>query len=90
MDAGQVMQVLMTPHFAALGVLHIHVRRDHILEDAMQQLQLHMDDLRKPLKVTFLGGEHGNIREEAVDEGGCLPLRVHPSVMSIDLAIAIM
>jgi hypothetical protein len=35
----------------------------------MQQLQLHMDDLHKPLKVTFLGGEKGDIQEEAVDEG---------------------
>jgi hypothetical protein len=35
----------------------------------MQQIQLHMDDLHKPLKVMFLGGEKGDIQEEAIDEG---------------------
>jgi hypothetical protein len=30
---------------------------------------MHLGELRKPLRVTFLGGEHGNIKEEAVDEG---------------------
>lgn len=40
----------------------------------MQQLMMHFDDLRKPLKVTFLGGDRGDIREEAVDEGASLPL----------------
>jgi hypothetical protein len=63
------MQILIGPQMAALGVLHVQVRRGHVLEDALQQLQAHAHELRKPLKVTFLGGERGNIREEAVDEG---------------------
>ena len=64
----------MGPHIAQIGCLNIQVRRSHVLEDALRQLQMHMDDLRKPLKVNFLGGEHGNIREEAVDEGMLTPL----------------
>jgi hypothetical protein len=46
-----------------------------VLEDALAQLQAHAHELRKPLRVTFLGGEQGNIREEAVDEGA--PLLQH-------------
>lgn len=70
-DQGEAccLQVLFGPHIAQLGILNIQVRRDHILEDALQQLQLHSQELRKPLKVTFLGGENGNIKEEGVDEG---------------------
>ena len=65
-------QVLIGPHISQIGCLHVQVRRAHILEDAMQQLTLHYHDLRKPLKVTFLGGDRGDIREEAVDEGAPL------------------
>ncbi|GJP52902.1 hypothetical protein CLOM_g12065 [Closterium sp. NIES-68] len=39
------------------------VRRDHIVEDAILQVQQHAGDLKKPLKVKFVG-------EEGVDEGG--------------------
>lgn len=58
-----------SPHLAALGVCHLQVRRSHVLGDTLAQLQLHINDLRKPLKITFLGGDRGDIREEAVDEG---------------------
>jgi hypothetical protein len=68
--------VLIGPHISQIGCLQIQVRREHILEDAMHQLQAHMDELRKPLKVTFLGGEQGDIQEEAVDEG------LHPLAFS--------
>eukprot|EP00892_Ulva_mutabilis_P004770 jgi/Ulvmu1/2665/UM014_0121.1 len=63
--------VLIGPHqMAEIGHVPIQVRRDHVLGDSMQQLQMHISELRKPLRITFLGGEHGAIKEEAVDEGG--------------------
>ena len=68
------MQILIGPHISLLGALNIRVRRDHVLEDALAQLRAHAGELRKPLKVTFLGGEQGNIQEEAVDEGARLLL----------------
>ena len=68
------MQILIGPHqMAEIGQVSIQVRRDHVLEDSMQQLQLHLSELRKPLRITFLGGEHGAIKEEAVDEGAPPP-----------------
>lgn len=82
-------QMLMGPHqMAEIGHVSIQVRRDHVLEDSIQQLQLHMAELRKPLRITFLGGEHGAIKEEAVDEGTrappplTLPLLSHPYHLS--------
>lgn len=70
-DRGGVgVQMLIGPHqMAEIGHVPIQVRRDHVLEDSMQQLHLHLSELRKPLRITFLGGEHGAIKEEAVDEG---------------------
>lgn len=59
----------MGSNLANMGHLSVHVRRNHIVEDALQQLTMHMDDLHKPLRVTFLS-EDGQSREEAVDEGG--------------------
>ena len=70
--------VLMAPErFAQLGALHIRVRRGHVMADALHQLHAHADELRKPLKVTFLGGERGDIEEEAVDEGALVVLHLH-------------
>jgi hypothetical protein len=63
----------MGPHISQLGHLRIQVRRNRIVEDAMQQLMMHMDELQKPLRVTFLAGDDGQIKEEAVDEGACSP-----------------
>lgn len=48
-----------------LGGLHlkINIRRDRIMEDAMSQLSSKSHQLKKPLKVKFIG-------EQGVDEGG--------------------
>ncbi|GAQ89192.1 Putative ubiquitin-protein ligase [Klebsormidium nitens] len=43
--------------------LILQVRRSHIVPDALAQLGHHTFDLKKPLKVVFVG-------EEAIDEGG--------------------
>ena len=43
--------------------LHIIVRRDHLMEDALNQLSTQSGNLKKPLRVKFQG-------EEGVDEGG--------------------
>lgn len=44
--------------------LVLRIRREHIVEDTMQQIvQMPQDALKKPLKVKFIG-------EEGIDEGG--------------------
>lgn len=43
--------------------LVLRVRRDHLIRDSLQQLGSRSADLKKPLKVHFIG-------EEGVDEGG--------------------
>jgi ubiquitin-protein ligase E3 A len=43
--------------------LNLKVRRDHLLNDALSQLGAKQHQLRKPLKVKFVG-------EQGVDEGG--------------------
>lgn len=69
--------MLMGQHLSQMGQLRVEIRRNHIVEDALQQLTMHMDDLHKPLRVTFLS-EDGQSREEAVDEGGVSKVRFQP------------
>ncbi|KOO24665.1 ubiquitin-protein ligase e3a isoform 2 [Chrysochromulina tobinii] len=43
--------------------LVIKVRRSHLISDTLLQMGLHKEDLKKPLKVQFVG-------EDGIDEGG--------------------
>ena len=52
---------------AVVSFLDINIRRDHIREDAMNQLLLRDADLQKPLRVKFFSND---IEEEGQDEGG--------------------
>ena len=45
----------------------IHVRRTHLLEDSLHQIINRPQDLKKPLRVTFISN---GVAEEGVDEGG--------------------
>lgn len=48
----------------AIPYLILHIRRDHIVEDALNQLSVQgTRDLKKKLKIVFAG-------EEGIDEGG--------------------
>ncbi|GMH43518.1 hypothetical protein BSKO_11440 [Bryopsis sp. KO-2023] len=47
--------------------LEIHIRRDHIVKDTLNQIKLGEQDLKKPLKVTFISN---NVHEEGEDAGG--------------------
>lgn len=47
----------------ASPILLLAVRRNSLIQDALQQLAAHQLDLKKPLKVVFSG-------EDAIDEGG--------------------
>ena len=77
-----LVQMLMGNHLSQMGQLRVQIRRNHILEDALQQLTMHMEDLHKPLRVTFLS-EDGQSKEEAVDEGGVSKVRCLPSVKCV-------
>ena len=48
---------------ATCPYLILKVRREHLIQDTLMEIQRHPEDLRKPLKVQFVG-------EEGVDEGG--------------------
>jgi len=48
---------------ATCPYLILKVRREFLIQDTLMEIQRHPDDLRKPLKVHFVG-------EEGVDEGG--------------------
>ncbi|EFN57786.1 hypothetical protein CHLNCDRAFT_21324 [Chlorella variabilis] len=53
---------------AVAAFLQIRVRRSHVVEDALNQLaHLEAQDLKKPLRVTFITG---GVPEPAQDEGG--------------------
>ncbi|KAL4425546.1 hypothetical protein ABPG75_009562 [Micractinium tetrahymenae] len=52
---------------AAVAFLEIHVRRTHVVEDALNQLVHRAEDLKKPLRVTFFSG---GVPEPAQDAGG--------------------
>ena len=41
----------------------LQVRRSHLINDTLLQMSLRKEDLKKPLKVQFMG-------EEGIDEGG--------------------
>eukprot|EP01018_Ginkgo_biloba_P007846 Gb_36705 [translate_table: standard] len=43
--------------------LVLRVRREYLIQETISQIQRHADDLKKPLKVQFIG-------EEGIDEGG--------------------
>lgn len=47
--------------------LDVRIRRSHVLQDALNQLMHRPDELKKPLRVTFLSA---GIEEEGLDEGG--------------------
>lgn len=64
--------MFMDRNLAGIGFLEITVRRSHIVEDAIIQLNARSGDLKKPLRVTFLGQD--NVREEGLDEGK----KLHP------------
>lgn len=58
------MLLTLEPLLARNPFLVLHVRRDHLVSDALRELTAYSDvDLKKPLKVIFDG-------EEAVDAGG--------------------
>uniref|UniRef100_A0A6Q2ZKW2 HECT domain-containing protein n=1 Tax=Esox lucius TaxID=8010 RepID=A0A6Q2ZKW2_ESOLU len=58
------MLLTLEPLLARNPFLVLHVRRDHLVSDALRELTVYSDvDLKKPLKVIFDG-------EEAVDAGG--------------------
>ena len=45
--------------------LLLEVRRSHLIEDTMAQISLKLKDLKKPLKVKYVGGG-----EQGLDLGG--------------------
>eukprot|EP00192_Tetraselmis_astigmatica_P000681 CAMPEP_0117695176 /NCGR_PEP_ID=MMETSP0804-20121206/27995_1 /TAXON_ID=1074897 /ORGANISM="Tetraselmis astigmatica, Strain CCMP880" /LENGTH=1085 /DNA_ID=CAMNT_0005509221 /DNA_START=121 /DNA_END=3379 /DNA_ORIENTATION=- len=47
--------------------LHVRVRRENLLEDTLNEIIQHPQDLKKPLKVTFMSA---GVVEEGLDEGG--------------------
>ncbi|KAI1887409.1 hypothetical protein AGOR_G00190000 [Albula goreensis] len=58
------MLLTLEPLLARNPFLVLHVRREHLVSDALRELTIYSDiDLKKPLKVIFDG-------EEAVDAGG--------------------
>lgn len=54
-------------HPGMVSYLDINIRRDHIREDAMNQLGQRESDLQKPLRVKFFSN---GVEEEGQDEGG--------------------
>lgn len=54
-------------HPMMLQYLDVRIRRAHVLQDALDQLMLRPDELKKPLKVTFISAR---VEEEGLDEGG--------------------
>jgi len=54
-------------HPGMVSFLDINIRRDHIREDAMNQLVHRGSDLQKPLRVKFFSN---GVEEEGQDEGG--------------------
>ena len=50
-----------------LQYLDVRIRRTHVLQDALNQLMYRPDDLKKPLRVTFISA---GVEEEGLDEGG--------------------
>ncbi|XP_048467381.1 probable E3 ubiquitin-protein ligase HERC3 [Rhincodon typus] len=58
------MLLTLGPFLTSSPFLVLHVQRTNLVSDALRELSIHSDvDLKKPLKVVFLG-------EEAVDDGG--------------------
>ena len=54
-------------HPGMVSFLDINVRRDHVREDAVNQLVHRGHDLQKPLRVKFFSN---GVEEEGQDEGG--------------------
>ena len=52
---------------ALVSFLDIRIRRDRILHDCLNQIRNRKDDLKKPLRVTFISN---GVAEEGEDEGG--------------------
>lgn len=58
------MMLTLGPFLTTSPFLVLHVQRANLVSDTLRELSIHSDvDLKKPLKVVFLG-------EEAVDDGG--------------------
>jgi ubiquitin-protein ligase E3 A len=53
---------------AEAAFMHLAVRRDHVVEDALNAIVQQGSDLKKPLRVVFIGP--GGVPEPAQDEGG--------------------
>ncbi|GAX80909.1 hypothetical protein CEUSTIGMA_g8344.t1 [Chlamydomonas eustigma] len=62
-----LMQGLHPAAIGSVAFLDIHVRRSHILQDSLQQIVSRPQDLKKPLRVTFISN---GVPEEGLDEGG--------------------
>ena len=54
-------------HPMMVQYLDVRIRRTHVLQDALNQLMYRPDELKKPLKVTFISA---GVQEEGLDEGG--------------------
>lgn len=54
-------------HPAMVQYLDVRIRRTHVLQDALNQLMHRPDELKKPLRVTFISA---GVEEEGLDEGG--------------------
>lgn len=67
MSAAAMQALFQGQNPSEAGFLRIAVRRTHVVEDALNALVVHADDLKKPLRVTFVSG---GVPEPAQDEGG--------------------
>lgn len=50
-----------------VSFLHLQIRRDHIRQDAFNQIVMRKEDFHKPLKITFISN---GVPEEGEDQGG--------------------
>mmetsp|Transcript_16299 Transcript_16299/g.41318 ORF Transcript_16299/g.41318 Transcript_16299/m.41318 type:complete len:983 (+) Transcript_16299:44-2992(+) len=62
MHNSHMMRMLGNRSFEA-PIFRLKVRREYLVEDSLHQLVVNMDNLRKPLRVEFVG-------EEGIDDGG--------------------
>lgn len=67
MSAAAMQAFITGQNPAEVGYLRLSIRRTHVVEDALTALVLHSQDLKKPLKATFISG---GVPEPAQDEGG--------------------
>ncbi|KAL3150237.1 hypothetical protein ABBQ32_000095 [Trebouxia sp. C0010 RCD-2024] len=67
MQALTIQALFQGIHPAMLQYLDVRIRRTHVLQDALNQLMHRPDELKKPLRVTFISA---GVEEEGQDEGG--------------------